>query len=145
MTIRQLLMISTVATWATACVTTSLWKATDPEEYVSIQQKEVSESELQKSGLTYRKDDRHGVYYVEKSGLRRLGDYTIRFFATPVTVVLDAAPAIVVIGGLDDLVKNPGGTGSRQDDHGERLPDELMVTPVWYAGTMTPTAIPTPQ
>jgi hypothetical protein len=122
MALRQLLVIGMVATWATACVTTSLWKATDPEEYVAIPQNEVSESELRDSGLKYRKDDRQGLYYVEKSGLRRLGDYTIRFFATPVTVVLDAAPAIVVIGGLDDLVKKPGEAGYGQNDHGERFP-----------------------
>jgi hypothetical protein len=144
-TLRQLLLIGTVATWATACVTTSLWKATDPEEYVAIPQSEVSESELQESGLKYRKDDRQGLYYVEKSGLRRLGDYTIRFFATPVTVVLDAAPAIVVIGGLDNLATKPGEAGYRQNDREERIRDEPRVTPAWYPGTMTPTAIPTPQ
>jgi len=43
---------------------------------------------------------RRAALLVEKSNLRRLGDYTVRFFAAPVTVVLDAALAIVVIGAI---------------------------------------------
>ncbi len=97
---RQLLVLGMIAVLTTSCATKKLWEATDPEEYVSVPQSEVSEAELREQGVNYRKDDEHGVYYVEKSNFRRLGDYTIRFFATPVTVVLDAAPAIVVIGGV---------------------------------------------
>lgn len=60
----------------------------------------MSEAELRERGVDYRKDDEHGVYYVEKTGLRRLGDYTIRFFLTPVAVVVDVAPAILVVGAV---------------------------------------------
>jgi len=97
---RQFLVLGMIAVLTTSCATKKLWEATDPEEYVSVSQSEVSESELRERGVDYRKDDEHGVYYVEKSSLRRLGDYSIRFFATPVTIVLDVAPAIVVVGGV---------------------------------------------
>jgi hypothetical protein len=83
-----------------ACATTALWDATDPHEYIAIPQTEISETELQESGVAYRKDDERGLYYVEKSALRQFGDYTIRALAAPATVVLDAATAIVVIGVL---------------------------------------------
>ena len=100
MAFRQLLVSGMVTLLATSCATEALWQATDPAEYVSVPQSEVSEAELRERGVDYRKDDEHGLYYVEKSGLRRLGDYTIRFFATPATVVVDTATAIVVIGAV---------------------------------------------
>jgi hypothetical protein len=98
MALRRLFALGMVVIMTTSCATSKLWEATDPEEYVSVPQSEVSEAELREKGVDYRKDDAHGVYYVEKSSLRRLGDYSIRFFAAPVTVVLDAATAIVVVG-----------------------------------------------
>jgi len=116
-----------VAMCAASCLTTRLWKATDPVEYVAVSQNKISESELQERKVSYRKDDERGLYYVEKTSLRRLGDYTLRALAAPVTVVLDAAMAIVVVGaasgatvgaalGMDELERldrKSGGQGCR--------------------------------
>jgi len=116
MALRRLFMLGMVGILATSCVTRSLWKATDPLEYVSVPQNEVSESELQERGVRYRKDDKRGLYYVEKTSLQRFGNYTIRMLATPATVVLDVAPVIVVIGAiaiaeseLEELHRKSGG------------------------------------
>lgn len=97
-------MMGMVAILASSCVTRSLWRATDPQEYVSVPQSEVSESELQAPGVSYHKDDQQGVYYVEKTNLRRLGDYTIRALAAPATVVIDAGTVIVVVGAAAGLL-----------------------------------------
>ena len=112
MALRQAFAVGMVAVLTSSCATRALWRATDPLEYVAVPQSEVSESELQKSGVDYRKDDEHGVYYVEKSSLRRLGDYTIRACATPVTVCLDVAPVItciVTVAWLENLANQSGG------------------------------------
>jgi len=100
MTLRALSKLGMILIMTTSCATQSLWKATDPSEYVSVRQDEVSESELQESGVHYRKDDSRGVYYVEKTSLRRLGDYTVRTFGTPATVIVDTAAVIVVVGAI---------------------------------------------
>lgn len=150
----RILLAATISICVTSCVTKSLWNATDPEEYVAIPQTEVSEADLQETGVRYRKDDRLGLYYVEKSSLRRFGDYTIRFFVTPVTVFLDTAPAIVVVVGLvalDSLAVKSGGQtrerASRSDSYPNAAPaqKERAATAVSYSGSVTPTAIGTPR
>ena len=98
MVLRRLSVLGMVALFASSCATRALWNATDPLEHVSVSQREVSEAELQARGVRYGKDDERGLYYVEKTKLQRLGDYSVRFFATPVTVVLDTA-TVIVIGG----------------------------------------------
>lgn len=102
-TLGAFLLCTSLAILTSACATKALWEATDPAEYVSVPQTDVSEAELRERGIDYRRDDTQGLYYVEKSNIRRLGDYSIRFFATPITVALDAVPAIVVIGTLYGL------------------------------------------
>lgn len=112
-----LFVLGMVAVLTSSCATRALWRATDPLEYVAVPQDEVSESELQESGVSYRKDDEHGLYYVEKSSLRRLGDYSMRACATPVTVCLDVAPVIsciLAMGALDDLARRSGGRGQAE-------------------------------
>lgn len=105
--LRQALVLGMVAILASSCLTRALWKATDPHEYVAISQKDISEAELQQLGVDYQRDDGRGLFYVEKGGLRRLGDYSIRFFGVPVTVVLDAATVIVVGGAVAGTLIGP--------------------------------------
>jgi len=104
MTLRALSKLGMILILTASCATQSLWKATDPSEYLSVRQDEVSESELQERGVRYRKDNSRGVYYVEKTSLRRLGDYTVRAFGAPATVVLDTATAIVVVGTIGAIM-----------------------------------------
>jgi hypothetical protein len=99
----QLLVLGVVAVLTSSCatrLTETLWEATDPGRYVAVPQDEVSEIELREQGVSYYKDNKLGLYYVEKTGLRRIGDWTVRFFATPVALTLDAAPVIVVVGAV---------------------------------------------
>ena len=84
----------------TSCATHALWNATDPHEYVAVPQNQVNVEELKAKGILYYADPKHGVVYVEKTAIQKNKDYLIRAFATPVTVVLDAAPALVVVGGV---------------------------------------------
>ncbi len=48
--------------------------------------------------MDFIKDDGNQSYYVPKSNMRKLSEYSIRLFATPVTVAVDAA--IIVIRGV---------------------------------------------
>src|SRR6185503_6692851 len=98
MTLRTLLVVGLVALLTTSCMTRALWKATNPSEEVLVRQTAVSESELQKKGVRYHRNDDNGMFVIEKSGLRRFGDYTIRVLAVPVTAAVDAAPFLVYIG-----------------------------------------------
>ncbi|MDD5676873.1 MAG: hypothetical protein PHW60_02650 [Kiritimatiellae bacterium] len=78
--------------------------------------------------MKYYKDDQAKVYYVGKSSLRKLGDYSIRMFAVPVTVVLDAAPAILVVGAIV-MGKGTPGPGFLNDsrNNAKRQQDETQV------------------
>jgi hypothetical protein len=67
---RQLLVLGMIALLTTSWATKKLWEATEPQEYVSVPQNEVSQAELRARGVDYRKDDEHGLYNVEKSTLR---------------------------------------------------------------------------
>src|ERR1035437_10424022 len=88
--------------------TTQLLNATEPNEYIRVPEAKISERVLQDKHLKYYKDDKAQVYYVEKSSLRKLGDYSIRMFAVPVTVIIDAAPAILVVGTIAAIVMGKG-------------------------------------
>lgn len=83
-----------------SCCTPALWDATDPCAYVQVAQGQVTDEELRGKGLKFYRDDAMGVFYVQKSGVRKLGDYMIRAVAIPVTVVVDAVTTIVVVGVL---------------------------------------------
>jgi hypothetical protein len=141
MTIRRAFAVGMVAVLTSSCATSALWRSTDPSEYVSVPQSEVSESELQESGVSYRKDDSAGVYYVEKTGLRRLGDYAIRGCATPVTVCLDVLPVITCIGAVlafQGAVQHYGGRCGPSD-----FSLCYRVSPSWK-GMFPPSATPIP-
>ncbi len=96
--LKQSLSFCILITFLSSCATSALWKATDPDTYVQINMEDVSEEELKAQGLHYRADYFQEVYYVEKSAVDRLKDYSLRAFGTPVTVVWDAATSIFVIG-----------------------------------------------
>lgn len=101
--ILRLCVIAFSALLLSSCLystTTQLLNATEPNEYIRMPEANISERVLQDKHLKYYKDDKAQVYYVEKSSLRKLGDYSIRMFAVPVTVIIDAAPAILVVGAI---------------------------------------------
>ncbi len=81
----------------TSCTTTYLWNETDP--YVLVSQNEITESELRSRKVKYVRDDQFGVFFVEKKALEKYTDYAIRVVGTPVTVAVDTATTIVVVGG----------------------------------------------
>src|SRR6266540_31548 len=83
-----------------SCATKALWEATSAESYVRVRSDLVAEEDLKKKGLKYFKSDKDKAYYVEKNDFDRLKDYTFRLFGTPITVVIDAATSILVIGGV---------------------------------------------
>lgn len=80
-----------------SCATSSLWKATDPGEFVRISMDDISEDELKEKELRYYKDPDHNAYYVEKTGIEKLRDYSLRLLATPFTVVMDAASIVIFV------------------------------------------------
>ena len=80
-----------------ACTTSMLWDSTDPQEYVEILDASVSIQELNDRGIKYRVDQATNRVFVAKSSLRKLGDYTIRTLATPLTIVIDTASTLVVV------------------------------------------------
>ena len=69
--------------------------------------KDVSEQTLIAKKIPYYKSP--GImgdgYVIPQSKVRQLGDYTIRFLATPITVTIDAATVVVVVGGAILLMK----------------------------------------
>lgn len=81
-----------------SCATPALWQATDPHEFVAVSRSKTNEEELKARGLQYRVDEQRNLVYVEKTKLRKSKDYVIRALATPVTVALDAATTIAVVG-----------------------------------------------
>lgn len=94
---RPLLMLA-LCGLVTACATPALWEATDPQEFVAVSKNKVNEQELKARGLSYHVDEARGVLYVEKSNLQKTRDYAIRALGVPVTVAVDAATTIVVVG-----------------------------------------------
>ena len=86
------------------CTTSMLWDAADPDEYIAISMDEVTEQELQEKGLEYEVDQDRGMYFVEKSILQKTRDYVYRSFGTPVTVVIDVATPVLVVGGITYII-----------------------------------------
>ena len=96
----KVLALSIITIMLSSCTTKALWEATSPESYVRVRSDLVAEEDLQKKGLKYFKSDKDKAFYVEKNDFDRLKDYTVRLFGTPITVVIDAATSILVIGGI---------------------------------------------
>jgi hypothetical protein len=98
MTIKQILALAVAAILITSCVTTKLWEATDPHKFVEISMADITQRELIDRQVKYYSDVKKGCYYIEKDSLQKFQDYTLRVLVTPVTVVLDTATAILVVG-----------------------------------------------
>ena len=98
---------------------------------------------------SYEISEKWNVYYVEKSILQKTRDYMCRSVATPVTVTVDAAMPLLVIGGVSyDVVNSDGptdvGTGEFMNSLlriGYKLPLMCMETVrVLMGGQMSVTA-----
>ena len=83
--------------FTSSCATQSLWDATNPHERIWVSASEVTEQQLIDKQIPYYKsnDELGSGYLIPKSKVRQLGDYTIRMFATPITVTVDAATTVV--------------------------------------------------
>jgi len=77
-----------------------MWQKTDPDEYIAVSQDKISEAYLKEHHLKFFREDHKKMFYVEKNGLQKFKDYTIRTLATPVTLTLDATTTIVVVGAV---------------------------------------------
>ena len=115
------LLIAVLAA-TSSCATKTLWRTTSAGYFVRVRGDLVTEQELQKKGLKYFKDDKSRDFYVEKTGLDRVRDYAIRVFGTPITIVIDAATTLLVIGVI-------GGAGF-VDDMNQKEADKCEVDPV---------------
>jgi len=83
-----------------SCCTSALWENTDPNGRLWLDSKQITEAELQRRGIhheIYTADWGQG-YLVKKSSWHKLRDYNLRLLGTPVTLVLDAATAVAVVG-----------------------------------------------
>lgn len=87
-----------LATFCSSCATQYLWKATDPSEYVMVSCGDISRDYLESHSLNYVEDREKGVFYVEKGRLCKFRDYAIRTIGVPVTVTIDTAIVLTVVG-----------------------------------------------
>ena len=94
--------------FTSSCTTQRLWDQTNPNERVWISTTEVSEQQLIDKDIPYYKtEDILGAgYLIPKSKARQLGDVTLRMLATPVTITIDAATIVVVVGAI--VITTPG-------------------------------------
>ena len=97
MNLKNVLYFLLIVFLGSSCVTKALWDHTNPKEYVEIGFDEITEKELIDRGVRYERHDVRDVFYVEKSSLQKLGDYTIRAIGTPFTIVLDATGTVLMI------------------------------------------------
>ncbi len=81
-----------------SCCTSALWESYEPDGYIQIGYTEITEQELREKKMDFIKDDANSSFYVPKSNMRKLSEYSIRLFATPITVAVDAA--LIVISGV---------------------------------------------
>jgi hypothetical protein len=102
---RHILVISLLSFFLISCATKEVYKNYDPNEYVRIDSTSITEAELIKNDIAYYKKTlvhsskgETQALYIEKSSAEKFRDYSIRAFATPVTVVVDAAVGVVVVG-----------------------------------------------
>jgi hypothetical protein len=94
-----------------SCATSKLWEDTNPNERVWIDANRISEETLKKRGIEYEplSAEWGSGYLIEKSGWGKMKDYQLRMLGTPVTLVVDAATTVVVVGAYI-FVSDPVGT-----------------------------------
>jgi hypothetical protein len=88
------------AVFCSSCATSYVWRKTDPNEYLFVERTPAHEAYFQQHKIPYLVDYSGKTLYVDKNKLQKVEDYSIRTLATPVTVVLDTATTIVVVGAL---------------------------------------------
>ena len=94
-----------------SCVTQRLWDDANPAERVWIDADKITEESLKNRGVKYEvySDERGKGYLIEKTGLQKMGDYHLRMLGTPVTLVLDGASSVAVVG-VYLFLNDPKGT-----------------------------------
>lgn len=91
------------ALFCSSCATSYVWRKTNPNEYLFVERTPAHEAYFNQHNIPCIVDYKGTTLYVDKNKLQKFEDYSIRTFATPVTVVLDTATtagSIVVIGAL---------------------------------------------
>ena len=98
------------------CSTSALWEHTNPDERIWIDANRTSESDLKKRGVDYEvyTGARGNGFLIKKSGWEKMKDYQLRALGTPVTLVVDAASVVVVVG-VFIFITDPAGTVSLID------------------------------
>ena len=94
-----------------SCATSKLWEDTDPNVRIWIDANKITEAALKSRGVKYQvqASEQGTGYLVEKSGWEKMKDYHLRMLGAPVTLVVDAATTVVVVG-VYMLVNDPEGT-----------------------------------
>lgn len=94
-----------------SCTTGKLWDDTNPNERIWIDASKTTEEALRLRGVDYESYDHGSIkgYLIKKSGMDRMKDYQLRALGTPVTLVVDAATTVVVVGAYM-FVNDPDGT-----------------------------------
>lgn len=96
-----------------ACTTAKLWEDANPNDRIWIDADKTTEASLKARGVDYQVYNDKGVsgYLIKKHGLERMKDYQLRALGTPVTLVVDAAATVVVVG-VYMFINDPVGTCS---------------------------------
>ena len=129
-----------------SCATHALWDATDPDLWAEAPKSTISTNDLAAKGVQYLVDAHTGDIFIPKSQLHKLGDYTIRVLATPITVTLDAvavAGGITITCGAILLSNMPSATSSPTDNWGRPV-DETTGKPVPGVYPIKPSRISPP-
>jgi hypothetical protein len=94
-----------------SCATAKLWEDTNPNERIWIDSSKITEEALKKRGVAYQVETTQwGTgYLVEKSAAEKMKDYHLRMLGAPVTLVVDAATTVVVVG-VYMFLNDPDGT-----------------------------------
>jgi hypothetical protein len=79
-----------IASLTSAC-TTALWEDTNPQEFVDITNTAISIEELKRQDIAFYVDQKSGRIFMEKSGMDRFKNYSLRALGTPVTLAVDIA------------------------------------------------------
>jgi hypothetical protein len=94
-----------------SCATSRLWDDTNPNDRVWISADKITEQALKTRGVDYQPYalKQGNGYLVHKSSWGRMKDYHLRMLGTPVTLVVDTATTVVVVG-FYALLTDPEGT-----------------------------------
>lgn len=96
-----------------SCATARLWEDINPNERIWVGADKISEQTLRQKGISYEVYTSGSIrgFLIPKSGMQKMKDYQLRALGTPVTLVLDAATTVVVVGAYM-FIHDPDGTVS---------------------------------